>query len=65
MNPEVQKKLRELAEKYKLKRAPRNEANLCSFWVKGECNRGEHCPFRHQYMTHDIEETKGATVTTD
>lgn len=26
----------------------RNQAHICSFWVKGECKRGEECPFRHE-----------------
>eukprot|EP00747_Dinoflagellata_sp_TGD_P163902 gnl/TRDRNA2_/TRDRNA2_183112_c0_seq1.p1 gnl/TRDRNA2_/TRDRNA2_183112_c0~~gnl/TRDRNA2_/TRDRNA2_183112_c0_seq1.p1 ORF type:complete len:387 (+),score=86.39 gnl/TRDRNA2_/TRDRNA2_183112_c0_seq1:27-1163(+) len=26
----------------------RNEARICSFYVKGQCNRGNDCPFRHE-----------------
>ncbi|CAD7948621.1 unnamed protein product [Amoebophrya sp. A25] len=26
----------------------RNEAKICSFFVKGTCNRGDECPFRHE-----------------
>lgn len=26
----------------------RNRPHICSFWVKGECKRGEECPFRHE-----------------
>ncbi len=26
----------------------RNKAHICSFWVKGECKRGEECPYRHE-----------------
>lgn len=26
----------------------RNEARICSFFVKGTCNRGDECPFRHE-----------------
>jgi len=26
----------------------RNRAHLCSFFVKGECNRGAECPYRHE-----------------
>eukprot|EP00979_Chaetoceros_neogracilis_P007438 scaffold1570_cov218-Chaetoceros_neogracile.AAC.4 len=26
----------------------RNLAKLCSFFAKGECNRGTNCPFRHE-----------------
>ncbi|MEW5307120.1 MAG: hypothetical protein WDW36_009536 [Sanguina aurantia] len=29
----------------------RNEAKICSFFVKGECNRGAECPFRHEMPT--------------
>jgi pre-mRNA-splicing factor RBM22/SLT11 len=24
----------------------RNRPHVCSFWVKGECKRGEECPYR-------------------
>ncbi|KAI9352278.1 putative RNA-binding protein [Zopfochytrium polystomum] len=26
----------------------RNRAHICSFYVKGECKRGEECPYRHE-----------------
>jgi len=26
----------------------RNEARICTFYVKGACNRGNDCPFRHE-----------------
>uniref|UniRef100_A0A7S1IQP6 C3H1-type domain-containing protein n=1 Tax=Eutreptiella gymnastica TaxID=73025 RepID=A0A7S1IQP6_9EUGL len=26
----------------------RNRAHICSFYVKGECNRGQECPYRHE-----------------
>lgn len=26
----------------------RNDVKLCSFYARGECNRGEDCPFRHE-----------------
>ena len=29
-------------------RYERNLPKLCSFFAKGECNRGSHCPFRHE-----------------
>lgn len=33
------------------RRAPyykRNLPHICSFWVKGECKRGDECPYRHE-----------------
>eukprot|EP00163_Fabomonas_tropica_P018326 TRINITY_DN32611_c0_g1_i1.p1 TRINITY_DN32611_c0_g1~~TRINITY_DN32611_c0_g1_i1.p1 ORF type:complete len:366 (-),score=51.55 TRINITY_DN32611_c0_g1_i1:130-1227(-) len=29
----------------------RNMARICSFFVKGECNRGSNCPYRHEMPT--------------
>jgi len=29
----------------------RNRPHVCSFWVKGECTRGEECPYRHEKPT--------------
>ncbi|XP_022202538.2 pre-mRNA-splicing factor RBM22 isoform X3 [Nilaparvata lugens] len=29
----------------------RNRPHICSFWVKGECRRGEECPYRHEKPT--------------
>ena len=29
----------------------RNQAQLCSFFVKGECKRGAECPYRHEMPT--------------
>lgn len=26
----------------------RNEAHICSFFVRGECKRGTECPYRHE-----------------
>lgn len=26
----------------------RNRAHLCSFFLKGECTRGDGCPYRHE-----------------
>lgn len=22
--------------------------HICSFWIKGECKRGDECPYRHE-----------------
>ncbi|XP_053992088.1 pre-mRNA-splicing factor RBM22-like [Hylaeus volcanicus] len=30
----------------------RNESRVCTFWVRGECKRGEECPYRHEVDTH-------------
>jgi pre-mRNA-splicing factor RBM22/SLT11 len=30
----------------------RNLAHICSFYVKGECNRGSSCPYRHEMPPH-------------
>lgn len=29
----------------------RNLPHICSFWVKGECKRGDECPYRHEMPT--------------
>ncbi|GFN91873.1 pre-mRNA-splicing factor rbm22 [Plakobranchus ocellatus] len=29
----------------------RNRPHICSFWVKGECKRGQECPYRHEKPT--------------
>ncbi|KAI8434279.1 hypothetical protein MSG28_012370 [Choristoneura fumiferana] len=29
----------------------RNRPRVCSFWMKGECRRGEKCPYRHERLT--------------
>ncbi len=39
-------KLKEMANM--APRYERNMAKLCSFFAKGECNRGANCPFRHE-----------------
>lgn len=31
----------------------RNLPHICSFFVKGECNRGLNCPYRHEMPAHD------------
>ena len=28
----------------------RNRPHICSFWVKGECKRGEECPYRYVFV---------------
>jgi hypothetical protein len=39
-------KLQEMAQMQP--RYERNMAKLCSFFARGECNRGDTCPFRHE-----------------
>ena len=37
----------------------RNKAHVCSFFVRGECNRGLSCPYRHTDITEkDLESMK-------
>ncbi|KYR03003.1 CCCH-type zinc finger-containing protein [Tieghemostelium lacteum] len=31
----------------------RNEAHVCSFYLKGTCNRGDACPYKHTTEKHD------------
>ena len=42
----------ELLQKLAARRAApyykRNQARVCSFWVRGECKRGAECPYRHE-----------------
>ena len=30
----------------------RNQPHICSFYVKGECKRGEECPYRYVQNVH-------------
>jgi pre-mRNA-splicing factor RBM22/SLT11 len=34
----------------------RNLPHICSFWVKGECKRGEECPYRHEKPNTDVDD---------
>lgn len=34
----------------------RNKPHICSFFLRGECNRGEYCPYRHEYPDIELEE---------
>ncbi|RKO87716.1 hypothetical protein BDK51DRAFT_9016, partial [Blyttiomyces helicus] len=40
---EILKKMARVEPYYK-----RNRPHICSFFVKGECRRGDECPFRHE-----------------
>jgi pre-mRNA-splicing factor RBM22/SLT11 len=39
----------------------RNRPHICSFFVKGECNRGDACPYRHE-MPKEGEMQSGGNV---
>jgi len=45
---ENNKDLEELARHRSKPYYKRNLPHICSFFVKGECNRGEECPYRHE-----------------
>ncbi len=32
---------------------PLHRPHVCSFYVKGECNRGQECPYRHEMPVED------------
>lgn len=32
----------------------RNDSKVCTFFLRGECNRGEDCPFRHERVHKDV-----------
>lgn len=34
----------------------RNRSRVCTFWLKGECKRGDECPYRHEFDEDVIEE---------
>ena len=36
-------------------RYDRNQAKLCSFFARGECNRGAQCPYRHEMPSEKDE----------
>lgn len=43
-------KLSRMAPYYK-----RNRPRICSFWARGECKRGQECPYRHE-KPHDPDD---------
>lgn len=67
-NAEVKTALSQIARKHNgdmgrglggSKAAKRNAAHVCSFFVKGTCNRGVACPYRHSNITEqDLESLK-------
>ncbi|OZJ04708.1 hypothetical protein BZG36_01819 [Bifiguratus adelaidae] len=32
----------------------RNRAHICSFYLKGECTRGDECPYRHEVPDNEL-----------
>lgn len=36
----------------------RNLPHVCSFYIKGKCNRGNTCPYRHEIDINDIQPSK-------
>jgi pre-mRNA-splicing factor RBM22/SLT11 len=46
-NPEVQGALAEISKKFGPS-AKRNLPKVCTFYVRGLCNRGTLCPYRHE-----------------
>lgn len=51
INPVAHAELLEMAQMEP--RYERNLPKLCSFYAKGECNRGDACPFRHELPKHE------------
>jgi len=57
-NPEVQAALGEVAKNFGPS-ARRNLPKVCTFYVRGLCNRGNLCPFRHEDINdEDLESLK-------
>ena len=67
-NPQVKEALAQVARQHNgelarglggSKASKRNAAHVCSFFVKGNCNRGASCPYRHTNITdQDLESLK-------
>lgn len=45
-DPKMKEKLQMLVKRYPSYK--RNQAHICSFFVKGTCTRGSNCPYRHE-----------------
>lgn len=62
-NPEVQAALAEVAKKFHPS-AKRNLPHICTFYLKGQCNRGQLCPYRHDNITEEEIESlhKGGSI---
>lgn len=58
-NNEILEKLSRTAPHYN-----RNRPHLCSFWIKGECTRGDACPFRHE-MPSEVDSNVSQKIIRD
>ncbi|XP_951830.1 uncharacterized protein TA15655 [Theileria annulata] len=47
-NEEILKRISRVAPYYR-----RNKPRLCTFWIRGICNRGEECPYSHEQDSFD------------
>lgn len=47
-NDEILRKIARVAPYYR-----RNKPRICTFWVRGACNRGEECPYSHEEDAFD------------
>ena len=57
-NPEVLNALAEVKKNFHPSQK-RNLPHVCTFYIKGECNRGAVCPYRHENITEeDLESMK-------
>jgi len=62
-NVEVQEALKDIATKF-YPSYKRNLPHICTFYIKGECNRGNTCPYRHENISaEEIEQlSKGGNI---
>lgn len=59
-DPKLKEKLQMLVKKYPSYK--RNQAHICSFFVKGTCNRGANWPYRHEMPDEEEKHGKGQSV---
>ncbi|WZZ50260.1 hypothetical protein YC2023_050367 [Brassica napus] len=41
----------------------RNRAHICSFYIRGECTKGDECPYRHEMHATGEHQSTEAAVT--
>jgi pre-mRNA-splicing factor RBM22/SLT11 len=57
-NPEIQDALKEISKKFTPSQR-RNQPHICTFYIRGQCTRGNLCPYRHENITEeDLESIK-------